>query len=349
MRKISVAFLIAALTVIANQAESADLLGNIDKWVDPSVRQDEKLKESVMEVIADQKPTKVPLEQPAPTLLVKDQDKGLSFPPIGALEMLQEVAHLYQKSQERVAIVDLGCGLGYTSALLLLAGGKVDAVEKSLPAAKEANKYIYSNTRNILNYTVAEARQYYSVIHEDIVKENQPQWTTRPHKIAVCNAVLHFLTPDQCDLLARRVFDNLVEGGKAYISADSPYFNALWVKSYLNKKSKGRLYPGYSIHSRKIMSATHATADHKPRKVKGGRVPGWSYFGYYLGKNAVTDLENSFHIVKNLFMVDDLAAIFARAGFKIEKCYYIDVKGQIVQISDVKVSNHYRSCIVVSK
>lgn len=333
------------LTIILTffQAPSHASNYGIDDWLDPKLS---LLKKDVEKIISDQINTKIPCS--------KEEDWGFSFT-INAnhLIFLQLISNQFKRTKERVSVADLGCGNGYFSALAILAGGKVHAVEKN--SYKEANMYIFKTTKNILGYDKDTAKNFYSVFPQDILGE-KISWNETKHKFVLCDNVLHFFSPDQCDLFAKRSYENMLDNeynhndnGVIFITADSPHYHKTWFDFY--KRNSKSPYPGYGVYSKKRTNTQHKLdVVGNPVEVKGDLIPGKLYPGHYTKEGKTIDIEETYHTVKNLFTKEDLATVFTKQGFSLQKSYYLDMAGKMIENeSDIQIGKPYKACVMLIK
>jgi SAM-dependent methyltransferase len=318
-----------------------DVINTMDKWLDPSLNSNKK---NVIEIIRNQTPKLISCS--------KEEEQGFSFAPNIIHSMILEfICMRYKKGEgKRIDVLDLGCGYGYLSLLMILAGGKVRGVEKQLNIAKEANEYIFKKTKEILKYNPKNSKEYYSVLHQDIVGE-KVTWTNTEHEIVLCDNLIHFLKPEECKRLAQRLYKNMLKGGIALITSDTPFYHKSWIEFYENAKKKESSYPGYAVYSKKRDQELQFKKEiiGNPVDVSEELQPGKLYPGAYLGKNDIIDIDKSYHTVKNYFKTEDLGAVFSEFGFKVPQTCYVDSVNNILQEYDLKIGGQYRACVFLTK
>lgn len=80
----------------------------------------------------------------------------------------------------------------------------------------------------------------------------------------LCARALHFLTGQDIDLTARKMFAWLVPGGRAFLVTDSPYVGPWWQRApeYERRKQAGDLWPGFVADYRSLLPPGVNPDDH---------------------------------------------------------------------------------------
>ena len=353
-----------ALTLVLNTTahSSIKVADEIDTWLDLKL---ESKKTDVKVLLYSQKPTPVPT-----------QGYGYSFPVFNSFDLkcLQEVRQ--RSGEKRASVLDLGCGLGGMSTYMVLAGGRVDAVDFK-ETVTEANKSIYTTTRKVIGYKPADAGTYYSAYPGNIVDQKKPAWATKPHVVAHCSNVVHFLNESELKRLSTRVFDTLENGGVFMIQTDTPFYHQSWVDFYNERRKERAACPGYAIYSKRgqqlgaSANIVEVVGEPVACKPSFGRKPGERYTGWFQlekkkkqkkkgksnGKEFKVTPGNYYHTVKNLFMVEDLAKLMTSAAkFEIAEMFYMDeagkplMKGGLMEYDlTPKVGGHTKACLILKK
>jgi hypothetical protein len=344
---LSAALMIGTLNSTIAMEKPNTIEHTLDEWLDPKFHPKAKLVIGVLKSLSD---------MPIPPR-VEGEDMGMSFNPRNKfdVQILKIVRQMCQKRGKSVPLVDLGCGHGLLSILLILAGAKVDVVDTP-ETAKLANVNIFDKIREIVKVpdVKTDFSLYYRAIPENLVS-SEPFWTNTPHDVALLKNVAHFLTGRQVNLLAERIFKNLTvynidEPGLLMVQTDTPFFNKRALKFYQRRQKEGVLFPGLAIYNKtKEDGAFHLTTNPFPfHEEKLDLLPAHMYPGQYTETGDVEKIEGHYHHVKNLFTVEGLIKTFENVGFvAIYKCY-LNHLGVMLD-GDPKVGNASKACVIFSK
>jgi hypothetical protein len=78
--------------------------------------------------------------------------------------------------------------------------------------------------------------------------------------------------------------------------------------------------------------------------------PGQKFAGQFCEDGLVIPNEECFHRVKNLFLVEDLAALFKKAGFFIYMTFYTDSLGiTLAEDQEPKAGSAHKACLMLVK
>ncbi|OPZ20330.1 MAG: Methyltransferase domain protein [bacterium ADurb.BinA186] len=178
---------------------------------------------------------------------VNEGDWGSTFYELVAhdVDLLQQVARIYDARGERPLVLDLGCGYGFLAPLILAAGGQYHGVEQFENVAQIANKGIWA-TKTLWTQKDEDAKSLYKIkrasfIDTPLIEENK-------YDIIVLKNVLHFYSPSQCEQIITKVNRWLKKDGLVFAIADSPYREKEWLDYYQNNQAS-EIYPGFGVRN----------------------------------------------------------------------------------------------------
>lgn len=339
---------ISSLSIIISlalfQAEASSVVTrDIDCWLDPVLQPN---KQQVVEVLEALETKKNPQQ-------FETQEYGFTSKPSSWFDwqFLALIKGEREKSKDvRPRVLDLGCGLGNMATAILFAGGHVDAVDLK-ETVMQANTQIWSKTKGILGYEAAKSKQFYRCFPCDIKNPAQDQWTKEKHKYVLCRDVFHFFTESELIRLAAQLFDNVEEDGAVYIQVDTPTFAAECFNFYQQRKGKC-LCPGLAVYNKVrgknglVLSGTPVALDETRHKVR----PGQAYEDRFLENGSVKPDKHVYHTIRNVFMIEELAAIFEKAGFNPGPCFYLASDGRMLTNGELpEVGTISKACITLTK
>jgi SAM-dependent methyltransferase len=324
----------------ASSSYASNFASTMDDWLNPTLM---GKKQEVAKVLASLDTTRNP--QSIPTA-----EYGFSHAPGNKFDwQFLCVVSLQKKGGKKPLVLDLGCGLGHMAIMSMLAGAHVDMVDFK-ETVTQANANVFSKTKSILGYTAKEAKDHYRAFPYNLNDSVPQKWMDSKHTIALCKDVVHFFTESEIQLLASRIFENLVEDGCLYLCADTPLISQETLDFYNSRLGKV-LCPGLGIYTKVTgskglgLGGAPVALDEKKHTVR----PGLQHVGRFMPDGTVQSDDKVYHTARNHFLTNELGEIFKRAGFKISYSFYIGWDGAMLVDKLPEIGKPSKACVLLTK
>lgn len=182
-------------------------------------------------------------------------DYGYSFPGLDHCKQacLKHIHQHYITSGERPSVADIGAGFGTMTWKLLSAGAKVDVFERQHASAKVLSDRVAGYPAELWDNEALDERMM--VYPGDALETLSDDKFIEKYDFIWMSQVIHFLTPDEINILNQRLKFVLKPGGQVFMLSNSlnqfrnkPGFDKLET-SYKNAKAEGFSCPGFIAYN----------------------------------------------------------------------------------------------------
>lgn len=318
--RISSVLLILLMATSNAGASKATLKDTVDDWLDASLARKKEMVVQAITTMNDEFGERNRIS----TDVGEGKSWGYAHKPGTSLDysILHLIKDLSKHKGRRLSVADLGCGLGHLAAFAVLAGARVDAVEKP-ERAKLVHETMHKILKPVFFYRDDYPGAYYKVYASSILSKEDPSWMKTPHDLICAVNVIHYFSDTQIKFFAKRVFEHLSVGGVLVVNTDTPFW-CQEMLDYYNARRETSDCPGMGIHSIKKEGRNQFKGyiiPYDPQKYKIR--PGDIGEGIFHADGHIEEKEGWRHYYYSSYLLKELAAIFEGVGFKVARQYYL--------------------------
>lgn len=261
---------------------------------------------------------------------------GYSFPGVSFFRqmVLLTVKDKFDADRKRPPVANLASGNGSLDWKVMSAGGNLHAVEISRELAQKANKNIWGAKDLWKVNDREEAKACYKVFPGDALSP-KVKWDQRKHDIIISENLIHFLTPDNVDLLMQRIVSNLNPKGHVLLACNAPFFDPEVNDFYESQAQSNPRFPGYMIRQKGFTQVTYTNSSTGKILEEAGGIEFLS--GYPKALSLTDESLEPGHVYSGVFKNGNLSHITDRVKTRNTRVKYKDA---VVNVH-VETRTHY--------